>query len=134
MTSCGKSSLSLPIVPLRERRSAGEFLHGPRCTGIDKWHYRLEQTTNGDFLICPHPRYGGLHLATGGSLHGWKFLPLLGEFVVDSITGRLEANLVEKWSWESKANAKLNKYGFMTPGKQRELGDITRRSSPHSRL
>lgn len=81
----------------------------------------LEQTTNGEFLICPHPKFNNLHLATGGSLHGWKFLPLLGEFVVDSISGKLEDVLVKKWSWESKADAKQNKFGFMTPGKPREF-------------
>ena len=83
--------------------------------------FRLEQTTNGEFLICPHPKFHNLHLATGGSLHGWKFLPLLGEFVVDSISGTLEDVLVKKWSWESKADAKRNQYGFMTPGEPREF-------------
>lgn len=82
---------------------------------------RLEQTTNGDFLICPHPKFNNLHLATGGSLHGWKFLPLLGEFVVDSIAGTLDQELVKKWSWESKAEAKHNTFGFMTPGEPKEF-------------
>jgi len=85
---------------------------------------RLEQTTNGDFLICPHPKYGNLHLATGGSLHGWKFLPLLDEFVVDSLTGQLESRLVEKCSWESKVNSSMGKLGFMKPGLQQEFQEL----------
>ena len=64
-------------------------------------------------------------MATGGSLHGWKFLPLLGEFVVDSITKQLSPQLVEKWSWESKLDAKLGKFGFMVPGDVQELREIT---------
>lgn len=84
----------------------------------------LEQTSDGEFLICPHPRYKGLQMATGGSLHGWKFLPLLGEFVVDSMTGRLDEDLVTKWSWESKIGAEMGKFGFMRKGQQRELRDV----------
>ncbi|KAI8680510.1 DAO domain-containing protein [Fusarium keratoplasticum] len=45
----------------------------------------LEQTTTGDFLISPHPKFKNLQMAIGGSFHGWKFLPLLVEFVIDSI-------------------------------------------------
>ncbi len=63
-------------------------------------------------------------MATGGSLHGWKFLPSLGDFVVDSMTGALEPELVEKWSWESKETAKHNAYGFMLPGAVREMRDV----------
>ena len=63
-------------------------------------------------------------MATGGSLHGWKFLPLLGEFVVDSITNQLSPQLVEKWNWESKLNSSLGKQGFMVQGTQTELSDV----------
>ena len=48
-------------------------------------------------------------------------MPLLGEFVVDSISGKLEDVLVKKWSWESKTDCKQNKFGFMTPGEPREF-------------
>lgn len=60
-------------------------------------------------------------MATGGSLHGWKFLPLVGEFVVDSINGVLPAVLQDKWSWESKKGAKLARLGFMLDGDTKEL-------------
>lgn len=82
---------------------------------------RLEQTSNGEFLICPHPKYANLHMATGGSLHGWKFLPLLGEFVVDSINGTLPKVLEEKWSWASKMDAKMEKFCFIGNGEEQEL-------------
>lgn len=35
---------------------------------------RLEQITSGDSLICPHPQFNNLHLATGGASNAWKFL------------------------------------------------------------
>lgn len=81
----------------------------------------LEQNTNGVFLICPRTRFSNLHMATGGSLHGWKFLPLIGEFVVDSINGTLPQLLEDKWSWESKKGAKLERLGFMLDAQPREL-------------
>lgn len=56
-------------------------------------------TPTGDFLVDWHPRYEGLFLATGGSGHGFKFLPVLGEKIVDGIEGRLEKELGELWAW-----------------------------------
>lgn len=63
-------------------------------------------------------------MATGGSLHGWKFLQLLGEFVVDSILGTLRQELVQRWSWQSKLDAKLGALGFMTEGNAREIREV----------
>lgn len=59
-------------------------------------------TPTGDFLISYHPGYEGLFLATGGSGHGFKFLPVLGEKVVAAIEGRLEEELAELWGWREK--------------------------------
>jgi sarcosine oxidase/L-pipecolate oxidase len=57
-------------------------------------------TPTGDFLIDFHPWYGkSLLLATGGSGHGFKFLPVLGEKIVERIEGRLGAELSELWKW-----------------------------------
>lgn len=47
-------------------------------------------TPTGDFLIDFHPSFGrSLVLATGGSGHGFKFLPVLGHKVVERVEGRL---------------------------------------------
>ncbi len=45
-------------------------------------------TTTGDFLICKHPALRNLVLATGGSGHGFKFAPCLGEIVADVVEGK----------------------------------------------
>ena len=55
-------------------------------------------TPTGDFLVDWHPVYEGLFLATGGSGHAFKFLPVLGEKIVDAIEGRLERELAELWA------------------------------------
>lgn len=53
----------------------------------------------GDFLVTYHPAHPGLFLATGGSGHGYKFFPVLGEKIVDALEGRLEHELNELWKW-----------------------------------
>lgn len=57
----------------------------------------------GDFIITHHPNYAGLFLATGGSGHAFKFLPVLGEKIVDAIQGRLDPELQELWGWPGVA-------------------------------
>ncbi|KAJ6157702.1 hypothetical protein N7470_005294 [Penicillium chermesinum] len=44
----------------------------------------------------------GLMVATGGSGHGFKFLPNLGRFVVDRIEGKKdEESLLKSWQWRT---------------------------------
>lgn len=59
-------------------------------------------TPSGDFLIEYHPSYAGLFMATGGSGHGFKFLPVLGEKIVAAIEGRLEEDLKGLWTWREQ--------------------------------
>ncbi|KAL4906118.1 hypothetical protein BDW74DRAFT_151307 [Aspergillus multicolor] len=56
-------------------------------------------TPKGDFIITPHPSHPQLFLATGGSGHGYKFFPLLGEKIVDALEGNLAPELAELWAW-----------------------------------
>lgn len=56
-------------------------------------------TPTGNFLIDYHLEREGLFLATGGSGHGFKFLPVLGDKVVAAIDGSLEDELSVLWRW-----------------------------------
>ena len=56
-------------------------------------------TPNGDFLITYHPDFEGLFMATGGSGHGYKFLPAIGDKIVDCIGGNCPDEFKEKWGW-----------------------------------
>lgn len=60
-------------------------------------------TPTSDFLVTYHSSYVNLFLATGGSGHGYKFLPVIGERVVDVLMGKdrdaLGAELRRKWRW-----------------------------------
>lgn len=50
-------------------------------------------------MITPHPHSKNLFVATGGSFHGWKFLPVIGDYIVKMLKGTLEKDLADKWAW-----------------------------------
>ncbi|KAI9803036.1 MAG: hypothetical protein M1825_002271 [Sarcosagium campestre] len=75
--------------------AARPFAHSRVCWYAD--------TRTADFLITYHPRYAGLFVATGGSGHGFKFLPVLGERVVDAVEARLDEELAQRWRWRDDA-------------------------------
>ena len=48
---------------------------------------QYENTSNGDFLIDKHPEQGNVWLVGGGSGHGFKHGPVVGEYVASMIGG-----------------------------------------------
>jgi sarcosine oxidase/L-pipecolate oxidase len=64
--------------------------------------HRDASTPTHDFLISPHPQCDKLYIATGGSFHGWKFLPVIGDYVVDMMQGSLDSDLADRWAWDKK--------------------------------
>lgn len=59
-------------------------------------------TPDGDFIIDYHPDYKGLFLATGGSGHGFKFLPVIGDKITDCIVGQCPEAFKGKWSFRKE--------------------------------
>ncbi|KUJ14545.1 FAD dependent oxidoreductase [Mollisia scopiformis] len=57
-------------------------------------------TPSADFIISPHSACSGLFIATCGSFHGFKFLPILGKYVVEMLAGELDPNLQKRWAWD----------------------------------
>jgi sarcosine oxidase len=47
---------------------------------------QYENTSNGDFLIDRHPDYANVWLAGGGSGHGFKHGPAVGEYIATMLT------------------------------------------------
>jgi len=45
-------------------------------------------TFDGNFLIDSDPNYDGLYLAAGGSGHGFKFGPVLGDLIADAVENK----------------------------------------------
>ncbi|RMD41501.1 hypothetical protein DV735_g3614, partial [Chaetothyriales sp. CBS 134920] len=56
-------------------------------------------TPTGNFIIDRVPGYEGVLVATGGSGHGFKFAPVIGDKIVDRIEGRLDPELQHCWRW-----------------------------------
>ncbi|KAK8071384.1 sarcosine oxidase [Apiospora hydei] len=56
-------------------------------------------TTEGNFIIDYHPSLDGLFVATGGSGHGFKFMPIMGKYIVHAIQKRLDDSYQRLWSW-----------------------------------
>jgi glycine/D-amino acid oxidase-like deaminating enzyme len=61
---------------------------------------QYENTSNGDFLIDCHPEMENVWFAGGGSGHGFKHGPALGEYVASQILG--EAQPEPRFSLVSK--------------------------------
>ncbi|PHH62520.1 hypothetical protein CDD81_7093 [Ophiocordyceps australis] len=59
-------------------------------------------TTDADWLVDWHPGWKGLFVATGDSGHAFKFLPVLGDKVVDCILGQ-GGELGHMWRWKDDA-------------------------------
>ncbi|KAI9642603.1 hypothetical protein NHQ30_009408 [Ciborinia camelliae] len=55
-------------------------------------------TPTQDFIISEHPHCHNLYIATGGSFHGWKFLPIIGDYVVKMLDCELDDDLTKRWA------------------------------------
>ncbi|OTA80271.1 hypothetical protein M434DRAFT_228998 [Hypoxylon sp. CO27-5] len=58
-------------------------------------------TATGDWIIDYHPYWQNLFVATGGSGHAFKFLPVIGDRVVDSMMGKCPKEFKDKWKWKA---------------------------------
>ncbi|KAI1172075.1 DAO-domain-containing protein [Nemania sp. FL0916] len=97
-------SLSLPAEAVDDLRNALRRMipfpglaDRPFCQTRICWY---ADTATGDWIIDYHPSYKNLFIATGGSGHAFKFLPILGEKVVDCVVGKCPKEFREKWKWK----------------------------------
>jgi len=69
----------------------------------DLHHLRITRSRYNDspdenWIIGFYPSDPSLMIATGGSGHAYKFLPVIGRIVADAIEGTLEPYLVKKFA------------------------------------
>jgi monomeric sarcosine oxidase len=64
---------------------------------------QYENTSNGDFLIDLHPEFENVWLVGGGSGHGFKHGPVVGEYVAARIAGSNEG-IESRFSLATKAS------------------------------
>ncbi|EGV60909.1 FAD dependent oxidoreductase [Yamadazyma tenuis] len=83
-------------------------LTGIKVTSKLLWY---TDAINSDFVIDFVPGYKNLIVATGGSSHGFKFLPVLGRTVVDRING-VSNDYTELFRWKSTDDIVQDNYGL----------------------
>lgn len=89
----------------------------------------LTQTPSANFLIDYHPEAENVLLATGGSAHAWKFVPIIGDKVVDLMEGKLDPVLKEKWSWDEKVKGSAdNGSAPRMEGDAQEVKEVIRKN------
>ncbi|OBS20828.1 hypothetical protein FPOA_07169 [Fusarium poae] len=79
--------------------------------------------TDLNFRICPYPETENLIIATAGSNHGFKFLPIIGSYVADLLENRLDPGLRDLWSW--KFGEKPVDFQDPHPYPRRDLSELT---------
>lgn len=65
---------------------------------------QYENTSNGDFLLDRHPTLENVWLAGGGSGHGFKHGPAVGQYVADLVTGK-RTRTHSRFALETKGTA-----------------------------
>ena len=70
---------------------------------IDARVCQYENTSNGDFLIDRHPQFENVWFVGGGSGHGFKHGPVVGEYVAARIHGSKEG-IEPRFSLATKLN------------------------------
>ncbi|KAK8869469.1 hypothetical protein IAR55_000033 [Kwoniella newhampshirensis] len=60
-------------------------------------------TDDANWLLCEHPRFKGLVLATGDSGHSFKMLPVVGNEVADLIEGKMPEKKRQLWRYRPGA-------------------------------
>ncbi|CEI98359.1 hypothetical protein RMCBS344292_12468 [Rhizopus microsporus] len=91
---------TIPIGALREfRQFLGKFL--PETSALDITYARMcwySDSIDGHFVVCPHPDYHNLVVATGDSGHAMKFMPVIGFKIRDVIEG-IDSDYTRAWKW-----------------------------------
>jgi len=61
-------------------------------------------TFDGNFLITEDPFFSSLYIAAGGSGHGFKFGPVLGELIADVVENKPNKFRKKKFQWRQKSS------------------------------
>ncbi|TPX15852.1 uncharacterized protein E0L32_000186 [Thyridium curvatum] len=76
-----------------------------------------------NFRICPSPTNKSLFIGTAGSGHGFKFMPVIGRYIVDMMEGKLSDEYLDLWKWRFGATPpKTGKEPHPWPA--RDLGEL----------
>ncbi|KAH6616999.1 FAD dependent oxidoreductase [Chaetomium tenue] len=103
-TALTDPDLSIPAAAAADlRRALHEMIPWPALHDRPFRKTRLcwyADTADADFLVDYHPHWRGLFVATGDSGHAFKFLPVIGDKVVDCIVRDRPVQFRGKWDWK----------------------------------
>lgn len=80
-------------------------------------------TRDVNFRICAFPNTKNLYIGTGGSGHGFKFMPIIGKYIADMLEGKLDKEYAELWKWRFGATP-VKTGQEPHPWPQRDLGEL----------
>ncbi|OJJ35880.1 hypothetical protein ASPWEDRAFT_156127 [Aspergillus wentii DTO 134E9] len=83
------------------------------------------ETPTGDFIFDYHPDHKNLFVATGGTGHAYKFLPVIGKYISRAFQGQLPTDLSEKWKFNVEYQKRAREEIF-TGAASRNGGDGSR--------
>jgi glycine/D-amino acid oxidase-like deaminating enzyme len=92
VTPAQEASLRALLIDSLPALAAAPIVHRRLCVYCD--------TRDADFWIARHPARTDLTVATGGSGHGFKFAPVLGELIADAALGRTN-RFSHKFRWRT---------------------------------
>lgn len=69
---------------------------------VDSRVCQYENTSNGDFVLDRHPEFENVWIAGGGSGHGFKHGPAVGEYMAARVTGAATPPVEPRFSLASK--------------------------------
>ncbi|TFK50911.1 FAD dependent oxidoreductase [Heliocybe sulcata] len=100
LSSHGDDGLRVPKTMLHDIRALlsttyPDLSKKPFATTRLCWY---TDTPDEDWLIGYYPDDTGLVIATGGSGHAYKFLPVLGQITADLVSGTLDPSVVKKFA------------------------------------
>ncbi|GME65825.1 FAD dependent oxidoreductase [Neofusicoccum parvum] len=96
---------AMEVVEAFCRENLPELLELPIETARLCWY---TDSVDNDFLVDYVPGTEGLVVASGGSGHGFKFLPVLGSKVVEVIERKEDSEYVKAWKWRERPSGEAN--------------------------
>ncbi|KAM5354522.1 hypothetical protein ACJ41O_001169 [Fusarium nematophilum] len=126
----GERISKIPEQALRVfRKFLDEYLPELGAEGIDIWLTRLcwyNDSFDNHYVIDSVPGHEGLMVATAGSGHAFKYLPNIGNWVVDIVEGvGLDRPAVKAWRWRERQEGEAVVNSLMEGSKgDRALGNI----------
>ncbi|KAH7054286.1 FAD dependent oxidoreductase [Macrophomina phaseolina] len=109
--SCPKTGLgevpeaAMDVVQAFCKENLPELLGLPIETARLCWY---TDSVDNDFVVDYVPGTEGLMVCSGGSGHGFKFLPVLGAKVLEVIERKEDSEYVKAWRWRERPQGKAN--------------------------